>query len=238
MAKKVKADVLLVLPTLDEGEALRALVPEIPPEFDVLVVDGQSTDNTKEVAVGAGYDYLEERHGRGQGSAIITGFEYFLKHDYRYLTLIDCDYTDNPLDLTRVLNTLSNSDLDMIVGIRDLDKQKRYLGLTTIVVKKLVSHLISLLMGWRIRDVLTGFWVIKRKAVKSMLPHLKEKGFAWVFEIIYTAWLLNLRVGEEEVGFRIRVGDTKLSVKKRLMLIYSGIKYGLKTLQKRINKKL
>ena len=39
------SDTLLLLPTLNEEEAIQAIAPEIPGDFDVLVVDGGSTDS-------------------------------------------------------------------------------------------------------------------------------------------------------------------------------------------------
>jgi dolichol-phosphate mannosyltransferase len=220
-------DTLLVLPTLNEEEALSRLAGGIPPEIDVLVVDSLSTDRTCEIARKAGFDCINVKYGRGQGSGIRTGMEHFLEKGYKVMLLMDADYTDDPGDLPKVASTLEGGGFDIVVGVRDLRKQREYLGLTTILVKKTVSLLIFLLMGLRLRDMLTGVWAFDRDAVEAISPRLRETGFEYGFEIVYNAWLAGLKIGEADVGFRRRLGTTKLTFKERFIQVFYGIKYGL-----------
>jgi dolichol-phosphate mannosyltransferase len=229
------ARVLLVLPTLDEEEALVKLAPEIPGDFDVLVVDSYSTDRTVEVAREAGYACIRARYGRGQGSGIRTGFEYFLENGYSHLLLMDADYTDDPRDLPKVLSKLKAGGFDVVVGVRDFDRQREYLGSTTLFIKKLVSYLILKLTGLRVRDMLTGVWAFRRESIEVLSPRLGETGFEYGFEIIYNAWITGLTVGEEDVGFRRRLGETKLTFTQRMIQVCYGIKYALKVIAHRLS---
>jgi dolichol-phosphate mannosyltransferase len=232
------ADVLLVLPTLNEEEALTKLIPEIPGEFDVLVVDSYSTDRTVEIAKNAGYSPIKANYGRGQGSGIRTGFEYFLDKGYSFLLLMDADYTDDPRDLPKALSKLREGGFDIVLGVRDFEKQREYLGSTTIFMKKLVSFLIRTVMNLRVRDMLTGIWAFKRSTVEVVSPRLRETGFEYGFEIIYNAWLSGLRIGEVDVNFRRRVGETKLTLKQRMIQIYYGVEYGLRIIKHRLSESI
>lgn len=66
------AAVEVVLPCLDEAEALPGVLAELPPGFTALVVDNGSTDDTVAVARGLGARVVIERR-RGYGAAVHTG---------------------------------------------------------------------------------------------------------------------------------------------------------------------
>ena len=229
--------ILLLLPAFNEEEALRRLIPEIPDDFDVLVVDSFSTDNTVKVAEESGLLCIPAEYGRGQGSSIRTGMRFFLERGYEYLVIADCDYTDDLKDLPRLLAYLADGGYDFVAGVRDLNKQREYLGLTTIIIKKVVSTLAWLLMGLRIRDVLTGVLAFNRRSVELMHPNLKGNGFEYGFEIFFNAWKMNLKIGEVDVNFRRRVGCTKFTLWKRICQVYYGVKYGMKVILHKVSSK-
>ena len=63
------SDLLLMLPTLNEEDALKALGKEIPEAMDVLVVDGGSTDGTRAIAEQQGYAFLLQKFGKEKAAA-------------------------------------------------------------------------------------------------------------------------------------------------------------------------
>jgi dolichol-phosphate mannosyltransferase len=225
---------LLILPTRNEENALPLLYEEMPDGVNVVVVDSRSTDKTADTARRLGWDCIDARHGMGQGSGIRTGFEYAVSRGYSEVFLMDADYTDDPADLARMASAVESGDLDIVLGVRDFVKQREYLGLTTVLVKKTVSILILALTGVRLRDALTGFWGFKIGAIEKIAPRLRGTGFDYGFEVVFHAWTLGLRIGETDVNFRKRKGKTKLTLVKRLMLVYSGLRYGLKVVAHRL----
>lgn len=228
--------VLLILPTLNEEQAIRALSKEIPSHIDVVVVDSYSTDKTKEAATEAGYMLLEAKYGRGQGSGIRTGLEYFLSRDYTHVAMIDSDYTDNPADIDQLVSKMMEKNLDVIVGIRDFRKQLRYLGITSIIIKVIVGFFIRILMGWSVKDATSGFFLLNRRAAEAITPMMHENQFSFNFEIIYLSWLNGLKLGQADVDFRKRVGTTKLTLWKRFVAVLKGIEYGLLVLKARVSR--
>ncbi len=222
--------VLLVLPALDEEEALRRMIPEIPAGFDVLVVDSGSADGTCGLALSSGLLCVGVRYGRGQGSGVRTGMEFFLEGGYDFLVTADCDYTDVLSDLPGVVGHLRVERLGLVLGVRDMALQRRHLGAVSMLVKRTVSFMICLLMGLRVTDMLTGVWAFDRASVERILPRLGEKGFEYGFEILYVSWRLGIRIGECGVGFRPRIGASKLTFLERVRQVGYGLKYGLKAL--------
>ena len=77
---KINSNLVIVLPALNESESIGRVLDEIIRVFEgrnynVVVVDGLSTDNTREIAEKKGAIVIDQI-GRGYGDALISGFQY------------------------------------------------------------------------------------------------------------------------------------------------------------------
>jgi len=216
---------LLLLPTLNEEDALKALANEIPDEFEVMVVDGHSTDGTKDVALEHNWQFITQRYGRGKGCGIRTGMEEFLKTDCDYLGIIDADHTCDPKEVTRMLCALKDGDFDVVLGSRDMVMQLHYLGEVSVFVNWLTSGIVSHVYNQKLSDIQTGYWLFARDAVERILPHLAASGFEIEYDLLYNAWRLGLKIGETPVSIRRRIGKSKFSIYHRFKQIGYGLKY-------------
>jgi len=216
---------LLLLPTLNEEESLRALADETPAEFDVLIVDGRSTDGTKDVALTHNWSFITQRYGKGKGYAIRTGMEEFLKANYDHLGMIDADYSNDPREIKRMLHVLKENDFDVVLGSRDVKRQRELLGWFSVFINRFTSTVASWLYGCRLTDIQTGCWVFTRNATETILPHLIANGFEIEYDLLYNAWRHGLRIGEAPVTFRERIGESKFSTRQRFKQIIHGLRY-------------
>lgn len=223
------AERLLLLPTLNEEEALKALAPEIPAGFDVLVVDGGSTDGTRQEAEALGYTFIFQKFGRGKGCGVRTGMEWFLASGYKYLAMIDTDYTNDPQELPRLVEALVQGS-DLALGSRDKRQQIEHLGRFSLFINLSTSAIVSLAYGLDLPDIQTGYWAFSRRAVEALLPRLKAKGFEIEYDVVYNAWRLGLRIGCAPVTFRQRLGASKFTYYLRLKQIYHGLTYVARSL--------
>src|SRR5260370_33012172 len=92
-------DVSVILPVVNEGANLRILIPKLTALLDrerltheVLVVDGGSSDGTRETAESLGARGVAERR-RGYAGALETGFAA-ARGDYRLI--LDVDHAHSP----------------------------------------------------------------------------------------------------------------------------------------------
>ena len=85
----------LLLPTLDEAEALAGVIERIPRDaienggyiLRVVVVDGGSTDGTEEIAESLDCELILQVGGRGKGNGLREAFHSFIPVSYTHLTL-------------------------------------------------------------------------------------------------------------------------------------------------------
>jgi glycosyltransferase involved in cell wall biosynthesis len=223
-------ELLLMLPTLNEEDALRALGKEIPGSMDVLVVDGGSTDGTQSIAEQLGYPFLVQKFGKGKGCGVRTGMEYFLKSGHSYLGMIDADYTNDPIEIDGMLGSMKKGGYDIVLGKRDRKKQLETLGRFALFINSSTSGIVTFAYRMYLPDIQTGYWLFSRGAVEALLPHLTAGGFNIEYDIVFNAWNESLKVGVHEVTFRQRLGHTKFTKYLRLKQIYYGLGYVRKSL--------
>lgn len=213
---------LVIIPTYNELENIGKMldtVMALPIVFDVLVVDDGSPDGTSAIVreKSAEYPqriYLLQRSGKlGLGTAYIEGFKYGLKQGYDYIFEMDCDFSHNPTDLMRMLQTLEN-EADVVIGSRYVK------GGNTVnwpFDRQVLSYGASLyvrLITWMwIKDPTAGFVGYRRKVLETMqLDKIKFIGYAFQIEMKFTAWRLGFKLREIPITFTDRIeGASKMT---------------------------
>src|SRR5579872_6346762 len=100
-------NIAIVIPALNEEDALRLLLSEIPQNYAswVIVVDNGSTDATACVAQSAGAVVVSEPQ-RGYGRACLSGFNKARELGAEVVVFMDGDGSDDPEDLTLMLKPI------------------------------------------------------------------------------------------------------------------------------------
>ena len=104
----------LVLPCRDEGPALRRLLPAVPGDFDVIVVDNGSRDDTAAVARELGAHVIVES-SPGYGAAVHAGL---LAATHELVAFMDGDGSFDPADLIPLVEEVRSGRADIAVGRR------------------------------------------------------------------------------------------------------------------------
>ena len=104
----------LILPCLDEGPALAALLPRVPADFSVIVSDNGSSDDTATVARRLGAKVVTEP-SPGYGAAVHAGP---LAATSEYVAFMDGDGSFDPADLVPMLADVHEGRADLAVGRR------------------------------------------------------------------------------------------------------------------------
>src|SRR4051794_22022926 len=105
----------VVLPVLDEAEALPWVLERLPSGFRPIVVDNGSSDGSAQIARGLGSVVVTEPR-RGFGAACWAGL---LAATDPVVCFMDCDGSLDPRDLARVCAPLEAGDAELVLGARD-----------------------------------------------------------------------------------------------------------------------
>lgn len=198
----------VVIPARDEAPALPRVLPLLPPWLaQVVVVDNGSRDATAEVARGLGAQVVAEPR-RGYGQACLTGIAA-LAPDVDTVLFMDADAADRPEDIPALLAPITAGEAQLVIGSRVRGALER--GALTPQQRMgnaLACALMRRIWGGRFTD-LGPFRAITRAALTKLA--MQDRSWGWTVEMQVRALRLGLPVAEVPVGYRRRVGVSKIS---------------------------
>jgi len=112
--------VLTAVPVYNEERYVEAVLHEVRRYSQhILVVNDGSTDRTPEKLAGeVGIEIITHAKNRGYGAALVSAFDYTLRHDYDVLVTMDCDGQHEPSRIAVLLEAIH--DADIVSGSRYL----------------------------------------------------------------------------------------------------------------------
>lgn len=205
--------ILVIIPCYNEEENLAFVVERLAreaPEADYLIVDDCSTDGSAALCAQNGYNYISLPVNLGIGGGVQSGYLYAREHGYDITVQMDGDGQHNPKYLASVVKPVADGNLDMCVGSRFIKKE----GFQTSFMRRfgigIISNLIRLLCGVRVKDTTSGF-----RACNKALTNYFADHYAQDYpepEAIITAVLGGWRVGEVPVVMEERMaGKSSIS---------------------------
>lgn len=186
----------IVIPTLNEEKNLDSLLIKLKDlgYFDVLVIDGNSTDRTVEVAKRHGTKVILQK-GQGKGDAV----RQVLNKDHRgvdVLVLMDADGSMDPEEIKILIKSMK-SGADLVKGSRFLDGGYTHdMTLLRRIGNKIFISIVNLFYSTKYSDLCYGFIAFNRRSVDFLYPLLKSQNFEIETEILIKAKRLGLNVIE------------------------------------------
>jgi glycosyltransferase involved in cell wall biosynthesis len=196
----------LVVPTLNESGGVRRLMGLVPRSVDeIVVVDGDSQDDTRQVAEELGAKVIVEKR-LGYGRAYRTGFE---RCSGELVATADGDATYPVENLESVVAHLLARGLDFVSCSRFPLAEPGSMALRNRLGNSAMSAAASLLWLHRFKDILSGMWVFRRRILERLALESDDWNFSE--EIKIEAYRkLGAGFAEFEIPYHKRIGETKL----------------------------
>ncbi|QBD74966.1 glycosyltransferase family 2 protein [Ktedonosporobacter rubrisoli] len=205
------ASIALVIPALNEEQALPAVLEEVPSELVhwVFVVDNGSTDATASVAQEKGAIVIAQPQ-RGYGAACWKGLLAAQQKGADIVVFMDGDGSDHPGDLSSLLAPLLEGKADLAIGLRNGEQaEKDALPIHARFGNWLVSRLINLLYGCCIHD-LGSFRALRCATLETL--RMKDMSSGWPVEMLVKAARQKYRIAEIPLRYRKRkYGHSKVA---------------------------
>lgn len=213
---------LCIIPVFNERDSIGKLIRHLHralPDFDVVVIDDGSTDDTARM-VPPGTAVVTLPFNLGIGGAMQTGYRYAAMNGYDIAVQVDGDGQHRPREVLRLVEHLQTQELDLVVG-------SRFLGSTTYrqtAVRKTGSFvlrgIIRMLTGLDITDCTSGFRAASRRVICAY-AHWYPEDYPEP-EVIVLLHRAGFKIGELSVRMRQRkAGQSSIS-------LFGGVFYVLK----------
>lgn len=183
------------------------------PDAIILVYDNNSSDRTRQTALGAGAAVRSEAL-QGKGHVVRRMFADVEADIY---VLVDGDDTYDPAAAPAMVRQLIENQLDMVTAVRLPTEQDVY-RLGHRIGNRVSSFLVCRVFGNRVSDVLSGYRVFSRPFVKSF-PALAV-GFETETEFIIHALGLKMPIGELATQYRGRIAGSR----SKLHTVFDGLR--------------
>ena len=216
----------IILPALNEEDTIGKVIDEIPRQaleqkgygVSILVVDGNSTDRTREIAEDKGAVVMIEPR-KGKGRAMRTAFKQ-VKADFMFM--LDADYTYPGTHIPDMLDVLQQG-YAVVIGSRLKGKrEKGAMSRLNVVGNYLLTLMANILYWKRTSDLCTGCWGFRGEVLPNL--RLVADGFDFEAELFTQIAKKHYSMAEIPIYYRRRETAAKLSSLK------DGIKIGWRLL--------
>ena len=220
------AMVSVVIPTLNEAgnilEALTTIEKELAYPKEIIVVDGDSTDGTKEIVKDTSFCKLIIEPRRGYGLALRTGIKHAKGN---IVVMVDGDGTYEVKHINRMLDAMIKNDAEMCLATRMYDPNKA-MGFMNFVGNKIITFCFDFLYNQFLSDTQSGFRAISHSAIEKV--DLDQDDMAFATEMLVQFAKKGFKMIEVPSVYKARkYGRTKLRRIKSGIEIFTTMVKGL-----------
>ena len=209
---------VVVIPTYDERENVAAMAKAVLAQdasLRILFVDDNSPDGTGDEIERLAADCpriacLHRKGKEGLGRAYVAGFGKALEMGADRIVQMDCDFSHDPNDVTRLLA----EDADLVIGSRYVDGGKTPgWPFRRRLISRAGGVFIRAVTGMPLRDPTGGFKCWRASALKAIdFETVESAGYSFQLEMNHRTWKSGLTIREIPIVFSERAaGYSKIT---------------------------
>ena len=161
--------VLIVIPAYNEEGNIERVVNNLVenyPQYDYVVINDCSKDNTLEILQKNHFNYINLPVNLGIGGAVQTGYKYALEHDYDMAVQIDGDGQHDPSYLSSLVDAMLKENADMVIGSRFIKNE----GFQSTFMRRVGITYFTKIIKWLTKETITdptsGFRLANKEVIK------------------------------------------------------------------------
>jgi len=161
--------ILVIVPAYNEECCVEGVIEDLKSVFpagDILVVNDGSGDLTSDIARNLGARVIDLPYNLGIGGAMQTGFLYAVHKGYDAAIQFDADGQHHADQIEKILKPFLSDSADLVVGSRFLSDGGFTSSVQRRIGSKMLSFVVSSIVGSRITDTTSGFRVYGRKTLE------------------------------------------------------------------------
>ncbi|WP_297519489.1 S-layer glycoprotein N-glycosyltransferase AglJ [Thermococcus sp.] len=200
-------NITIVIPTLNEEDGIGKVIDAFKEQgyTNILVIDGNSKDKTREIAKEKGARVVIQS-GKGKGQAVAEAFSLV---NTDVAVLIDGDGTYDPYDVEKMIEPIREGIAEHVIGNRLINYEKGAFTRLNVIGNKILNWLFRVTYGVELYDILSGYRALTRDVYKSV--NLTKNGFEVETELTVETLAKGFRIVEVPINYYKRHGETKLS---------------------------
>ena len=189
----------IIIPAYNEEKRITKLLEGIKTlknSPNVLVIDDASKDNTFSIASDKADITLKNKVNLGKGASLKKAINYLLKNNtFDYIITMDADGQHLPSDINKFIKEAEKGE-EFIVGNRM--QNTKTMPKIRIFTNKLMSKIISFIVGQDIPDTQCGFRLIKKSVLENL--RIKSNKYDMESEILVKAAKKGIKIGSIPVN--------------------------------------
>jgi len=180
-------DLSIILPVVNERDNLRQLLPRLKAviererlSFEIIVVDGGSSDGTPQTTAELGARAVPEQR-RGYAGALATGIA---EAQGDYVLTLDADLSHEPAFAAKLWRARTQADI--VIASRYARGGAAYAGVMRQWLSRLLNLWMRRVLSMPVRDLSSGFRLYRHEALQNL--KLEARNFEVIEEVLVKAY--------------------------------------------------
>lgn len=199
----------IIIPLYNEEKTIHLLLEKLDEifktvsfEYEVIIVDDGSTDNSAAIVertmknLNESYKFYQAEKNQGKGAAIRLGLQHIVGE---YVIIQDADLENDPNDIVTMIEYVQEHKLSVLYGSRILNKQNNSSNKLFYLGGRLVTIVTNILYLQNITDEPTCYKLFKTDILRKM--NLKCNGFEFCPEVTAKVSKMGYKIKEIPISY-------------------------------------